>query len=204
MELTQEQINDIVTAVFSLMESQGMLPESQLDVLAQNVKRRLQLDSVGVDEVPLVDSIEGINSLPCVRQSGSVFDVVRTPLELLKGKLAALPVFRISSGYWQVSEDNGNTWKDITDSLGNRVSAQGEKGEQGNQGDPGQTGEKGDPGDKGDNGENVYLQSNGTELQWKMGEDGEWQTLILLSEIKSTNFGKNVTNGRIDQCVSRS
>ena len=87
MELTQEQINDIVTAVFSLMESQGMLPESQLDVLAQNVKRRLQLDSVGVDEVPLVDSIEGINSLPCVRQSGSVFDVVRTPLELLKGKL---------------------------------------------------------------------------------------------------------------------
>ena len=63
MELTQEQINDIVTAVFSLMESQGMLPESQLDVLAQNVKRRLQLDSVGVDEVPLVDSIEGINSL---------------------------------------------------------------------------------------------------------------------------------------------
>ena len=98
MELTQEQINDIVTAVFSLMESQGMLPESQLDVLAQNVKRRLQLDSVGVDEVPLVDSIEGINSLPCVRQSGSVFDVVRTPLELLKGKLAALPVFRISSG----------------------------------------------------------------------------------------------------------
>lgn len=127
MELTQEQINDIVTAVFSLMESQGMLPESQLDVLAQNVKRRLQLDSVGVDEVPLVDSIEGINSLPCVRQSGSVFDVVRTPLELLKGKLAALPVFRISSGYWQVSEDNGNTWKDITDSLGNRVSAQGER-----------------------------------------------------------------------------
>ena len=92
-------------------------------------------------------------------------------------------------------EDNGNTWKDITDSLGNRVSAQGEKGEQGNQGDPGQTGEKGDPGDKGDNGENVYLQSNGTELQWKMGEDGEWQTLILLSEIKG---------GRIDQCVSRS
>ena len=78
-------------------------------------------------KVPLVDSIEGINSLPCVRQSGSVFDVVRTPLELLKGKLAALPVFRISSGYWQVSEDNGNTWKDITDSLGNRVSAQ-EKG----------------------------------------------------------------------------
>ena len=50
MELTQEQINDIVTAVFSLMESQGMLPESQLEVLAQNVKRRLQLDSVGVDE----------------------------------------------------------------------------------------------------------------------------------------------------------
>lgn len=194
MELTQEQINDIVTAVFSLMESQGMLPESQLDVLAQNVKRRLQLDSVGVDEVPLVDSIEGINSLPCVRQSGSVFDVVRTPLELLKGKLAALPVFRISSGYWQVSEDNGNTWKDITDSLGNRVSAQGEKGEQGNQGDPGQTGEKGDPGDKGDNGENVYLQSNGTELQWKMGEDGEWQTLILLSEIKGAASMGELTN----------
>ena len=29
MELTQEQINDIVTAVFSLMESQGMLPSSK-------------------------------------------------------------------------------------------------------------------------------------------------------------------------------
>lgn len=194
MELTQEQINDIVTAVFSLMESQGMLPESQLDVLAQNVKRRLQLDSVGVDEVPLVDSIQGINSLPCVRQSGSVFDVVRTPLELLKGKLAALPVFRISSGYWQVSENNGSTWKDITDSSGNRVSAQGEKGEQGNQGKTGQTGEKGDQGDKGDNGENVYLQSNGIELQWKMGEKGEWQTLILLSEIKGAASMGELTN----------
>ena len=194
MELTQEQINDIVTAVFSLMESQGMLPESQLDVLAQNIKRRLQLDSVGVDEVPLVDSIQGINSLPCVRQSGSVFDVVRTPLELLKGKLAALPVFRISSGYWQVSQNNGSAWKDITDSSGNRVSAQGEKGEQGNQGKTGQTGEKGDQGDKGDNGENVYLQSNGIELQWKMGEKGEWQTLILLSEIKGAASMGELTN----------
>ena len=74
------------------------------------------------------------------------------------------------------------------------MSAQGEKGEQGNQGDPGQTGEKGDPGDKGDNGENVYLQSNGTELQWKMGEDGEWQTLILLSEIKGAASMGELTN----------
>ncbi len=115
-------------------------------------------------------------------------------MELLKGKLAPLPVFRISSGYWQVSEDNGNTWKDITDSLGNRVSAQGEKGEQGNQGDRVRQERREIRGDKGDNGENVYLQSNGTELQWKMGEDGEWQTLILLSEIKGAASMGELTN----------
>lgn len=167
MDLTQEQINDIVTAVFSLMESQGMLPESQLDVIAQNVKRRLQLDSMGVDEVPVVDSVNGIYSLPCVRQNGSVFDIVRTPLSLLKGELVSLPLFRISSGYWQISETNGSTWKDITDSAGNRVSALGSKGDQG---------------------DSISLRTTETEIQWKSG-NGEWELLIPVSDLGASTIG---------------
>lgn len=168
MELTQEQINDIVEAVFSLMESQGMLPDSQLDVIAQNVKRRLKLDSTGVDEVPVVDSIDGVNSLPCVRQSGSVFDIVRAPLELLKGKLASMPIFRISSGYWQVSENDGSTWRDVLDQSGNRVSALGSKG---------------DPGDS------VNLRTTDTDIQWKSG-NGEWKLLIAKSDLGASTISE--------------
>lgn len=161
MELTQEQINDIADIVFSMMESQGMLPGSQLDVIAQNVKKRLKLDSTGVDEVPVVDSIDGVNSLPCIRQSGSVFDIVRAPLWLLKGKLASMPIFRISSGYWQISENYGITWRDVLDSTGKRVSALGSKG---------------DPGDS------VNLRTTDTEVQWKSG-NGEWEILASKSDL---------------------
>lgn len=124
MELTQEQIDQITELALSKLESNGMLPGEQLDLIAGKVKRLLQLDSTGVDEVPIVDTIDGVNSLPCVKQAGSVYEIVRVPMSLLQG--ASKP---------------------------------------------------------GVNGKNVYLRSTGTEIQWKLGEDGEWERLILLSDI---------------------
>lgn len=148
MELTQEQIDQITIQVFNLMESNGMLPGEQLDLIAGKVKRLLQLDSTGVDEVPVVDTVDGVTSLPCVKQSGSVYEIVRLPVTLLEGM-------------------GGTDGTDGTDGI---------------------------DGTNGTDGKNAYLRSTGTELQWRLGEDGEWERLILLSDITGATTLGSLTN----------
>ena len=77
------------------------------------------------------------------------------------------PQLRVNSdGYWEVSVDNGTTWKPILDADGNKVKAQGEKGEPGQPGEPGEPGQPGEPG------------APGVTPQLRISTDGYWEVSV--------------------------
>lgn len=59
------------------------LTNEQLDVIAQRVAEKLALTSQGVGEVPVVDAMDGVNSLPAYRVTEGVEEVVEVPIPLL-------------------------------------------------------------------------------------------------------------------------
>lgn len=59
------------------------LTNEQLDVIAQRVAEKLALTSQGVGEVPVVDVMDGVNSLPAYRVTEGVEEVVEVPIPLL-------------------------------------------------------------------------------------------------------------------------
>lgn len=60
------------------------------------------------------------------------------------GQDGITPQVRISTdGFWEVSIDNGTTWKPILDTKGNKIKAKGEPGEPGEPGQPGTPGQDG-------------------------------------------------------------
>lgn len=80
------------------------------------------------------------------------------------GQDGITPQVRISTdGFWEVSIDNGTTWKPILDANGNKVKAQGEPGE------PGQPGEPGTPGQDGQDGITPTI---------RVSADGYWEVSI--------------------------
>ena len=74
------------------------------------------------------------------------------------------PQVRVSTdGYWEVSIDNGTTWKPLLDADGNKVKAQGEKGEPGTPGLPGADGNDG---------------ADGITPQLRVDADGYWEVSL--------------------------
>ena len=74
------------------------------------------------------------------------------------------PQVRVSAdGYWEVSIDNGATWKPLLDADGKKVKAQGEKGEPGEPGLPGADGNDG---------------ADGITPQVRVSTDGYWEVSV--------------------------
>ncbi len=74
------------------------------------------------------------------------------------------PQVRVSTdGYWEVSIDNGTTWKPLLDADGKKVKAQGEKGEPGTPGLPGADGNDG---------------ADGITPQLRVDADGYWEVSL--------------------------
>ena len=59
------------------------MKEEELNSLANDVAKILVTTSQGVSEIPLVEEMDGINSLPCLRKVGDVEEVVEVPISVL-------------------------------------------------------------------------------------------------------------------------
>lgn len=92
------------------------------------------------------------------------------------GADAITPKVRINetTNVWEISTDNGQTWREMKDANGDFINAtgaqgpKGEKGDKGEKGEKGETGPKGDQGDKGDKGD-----SGDRGVAGAMGPKGE-------------------------------
>lgn len=82
-----------------------------------------------------------------------------------------------------------SSWRDLVA----LADLKGDKGDKGDPGDPGAPGEKGDPGEPGAAGANgadgadgreVELQKSATHIQWRYEDDGSWQDLVALADLK--------------------
>lgn len=60
-----------------------ILNDSQLRAVATYVRAMIRAESKSVGEVVIADDLEGVSSLPAVKQTGNVSTVVRVPIELL-------------------------------------------------------------------------------------------------------------------------
>lgn len=88
-----------------------MTPE-EIQQIAARVAEVLAASSQGVGEVPVVDSVAGIVSLPAIKQVGSIETVVSAPIALLKGKDGREVSFRLTETaiQWQYT---GGQWTDL-------------------------------------------------------------------------------------------
>ncbi|MDH6357248.1 hypothetical protein [Parabacteroides sp. PF5-9] len=64
----------------------------QITEIAQRVKSLLSAESQGVGEIPVVNNLAGIRSLPALQRTGEIDKVVEAPLTLLIGETGATPV----------------------------------------------------------------------------------------------------------------
>lgn len=59
------------------------MTDQELKALAELVANILATNSQGVSEIPLVEVMDGINSLPCLRKTDDVEEVVEVPIPIL-------------------------------------------------------------------------------------------------------------------------
>lgn len=59
------------------------MTQEKLNQLAEKVANILAINSQGVSEIPLVEEMNGINSLPCLRKTDDVEEVVEVPIPIL-------------------------------------------------------------------------------------------------------------------------
>lgn len=88
------------------------MTQDEIQQIAARVAEVLAASSQGVGEVPVVDSVAGIVSLPAIKQVGSIETVVSAPIALLKGKDGREVSFRLTETaiQWQYT---GGQWTDL-------------------------------------------------------------------------------------------
>lgn len=60
------------------------LTEAQIQAIAARVRNILRAESKGVDELPVVSSLDGVLALPALRMNGGIPEVVEAPVNLLQ------------------------------------------------------------------------------------------------------------------------
>lgn len=88
------------------------LTQEEIQQVAVQVADILSSSSQGVGEVPVVDSVAGIVSLPAIKKTGTIETVVSAPVALLKGKDGREVLLRLTETAIQWSY-TGGTWADL-------------------------------------------------------------------------------------------
>jgi len=88
------------------------LTQEEIQEVAVKVAEILSSSSQGVGEVPVVDSVTGIVSLPAIKKVGSIESVVSAPIALLKGKDGREFLMRVTETaiQWRYT---GGEWEDL-------------------------------------------------------------------------------------------
>ena len=106
------------------------------------------------------------------------------------GADAITPKVRINqtTNVWEISTDNGQTWREMKDANGDFINATGAQGPKGEKGDKGEKGEKGETGPKGDQGDQGDKGDSGDRgIAGAMGPKGERGD----SKFKSIDYTSN-------------
>lgn len=88
------------------------LTQEEIQQVAVQVAEILSTSSQGVSEVPVVESVAGIVSLPAIKRVGTIESVVSAPIALLKGKDGREISLRLTETaiQWQYA---GGAWADL-------------------------------------------------------------------------------------------
>ncbi|MDD4516462.1 hypothetical protein [Massilibacteroides sp.] len=88
------------------------LTNEEIQQVAVQVAEILSASSQGVSEVPVVESVAGIVSLPAIKRVGTIESVVSAPISLLKGKDGREILLRLTDTaiQWQYA---GGAWADL-------------------------------------------------------------------------------------------